>query len=180
MVSLWSYKKYSETTWTRDRCSMLTGLLTTKSPFSPIYCNLYSFLQVSPILWQLIRLKTFCNAINFNLPLVQKKTKLYTSNVTCLFPRMLWFIFHKNKLLVSCNKSRDWNFCTDNHFLPGTKFTAFSSENKPLSDTSLTQQELSRIASPLVLCEEVQLRDHLQDWWFGDSCCIVSPELSLY
>ena len=68
--------------------------------------------------------------------------------------------------MVSCIESRDSNFYTENHFIPETKLTAFLSGDKLLLETSLTQSELSRIASPPAFREEVQPQDHLR---FGDT-----------
>lgn len=95
VIDFENYWEYFETTLTSDAQS---GLLIIKSWFSQMYCNFSGLPQLSPVLWQLVGLKTFCNATYFNL----SSTTVCASDVTCVFSRLFWFTTNENKPMTSC------------------------------------------------------------------------------
>lgn len=131
VIAFENYWEYFETTLTSDAQS---GLLIIKSWFSQMYCNFSGLPQLSPILWQLVVLKTFCNATYFNL----SSTTVCTSDVTCVFSRLFWFITNENKPMTSCIRNRDCRTSVLITTLLETTLTVFSSGNKVLLDTSHT------------------------------------------
>lgn len=87
--------------------------------------------------------------------------KVCACDLTCLFPSVD-LLPKEASIWPHASRAETRTSTLNLHFIPETKLTAFSSGDKLLLETSLTQSELSRIASP-VFSEEIQPQDHLRD-----------------
>lgn len=146
-----------------------------KNPFFP------DVLQLSRLLTSESYAVTVCGGSKHPV-MIQTSTCLLVSEGLCMWSHLFVpavDLFPKEASVWSHASRADTRTSTLNlHFIPETKWTAFSSGDKLLLETSLLHSRSHRIASPPVSVKKFSLKITL-GMMMCDGYCIVLPELSL-